>query len=85
MNNTTLKPNVLQMLEIARECGLIMLGEAYSNYMLHYDCFFLISDIENQQNKFFEELKDYNLLEEYDNKWTLLNISIEHAIDLVKK
>lgn len=43
-----IKPSVLGMLEVGKACGLFTLEEAYSNYMNHYDCFFLISDYHSQ-------------------------------------
>lgn len=44
-DNKKLKPDILQMLNIAKDCGLVTVGEAYDNYMAHYIMFFLYSRV----------------------------------------
>lgn len=80
-----LKPDILQMLEIGRECGLIYFEEAYHNYLNHYDCFFLIERLQEQMTEFKDELLKAQLLEA-DEEGTLYlkSMSIENAIKQVK-
>ena len=58
-----LRPDVLQMLVIGKDCGLATLSEAWNNYMNHYDCFFLISDYVNQKVQFDADLIKLDLVE----------------------
>jgi hypothetical protein len=81
-----LKPNILQMLEIGRECGLTYLEEAHYNYMNHYDCFFLIDKFQEQCVDFTNELVKYDLVgTDEDGILFLKSISIEHAIKQIKE
>lgn len=52
-----LKPSVLQMLLLGQDYGLLTVDDAYSNYMNHYDCFFLIDKFQEQHKDFVEELQ----------------------------
>ncbi len=72
-----LKPSVAQMIQIAYSCGLNTLEEAYNNYMLHYDCFFLIDKINEQHVDFMQELKDLGFTEQVDGINELLSLSID--------
>lgn len=58
-----LKPSVLQMLLLGQDCGLLTVDDAYSNYMNHYDCFFLIDRFQEQHQVFVEELKSLGFVE----------------------
>lgn len=78
----SLNPNVMQMLSIAKECGLTTLEEAHTHYMMHYDYFFLISDFFNQHQKFVEELRKFEMV---DENLTLKELSIEEALYNVKR
>ena len=83
MQSETLKPNILQMLEIGKDCGLDTVQEAYENYSNHYDMFFLISDIRNQTKVFHEELFEIGLLERKDGKmYSIPERSIDEAIEI---
>lgn len=45
-----MKPMTIEdTIQIGYDCGLTTLDEAYSQIMLHYDCFFLISDFAAQR------------------------------------
>lgn len=59
-----LRPSVSQMLRIGKGCELNTLGEAYNNYISHYDCFFLISDYENQYKIFAEDILSLGWIDE---------------------
>jgi len=48
--------SAIGMLEIAEACGLNTVGEAYENYMNHYDCFFSIENFKAEFKTFKEEL-----------------------------
>ena|ERR1019366_4819350 len=85
MSESELKPNVVQMLEIGRDCGLSMLGEAYQNYMNHYDCFFLIEDYTNQYDKFVADLTVAGLVTYVDAFPHLLDMTIEQALIKAKQ
>jgi hypothetical protein len=80
----SLKPSIVQMLNVAQDCGLTTLNEAYSNYMSHYDCFFLLSDYAAQQAVFFAQLKECGFFVAQGNSYTLKEISIVEALDTYK-
>ena len=82
-NKMSLKPSVLQMLHIAKDCGLSTLNEALNNYLNHYDMFFLISDYANQKKAFDEEIISKGLVDKNENGYLLKNISIDDALILV--
>lgn len=71
-----LKPSVLQMLLLGQDCGLLTVDDAYSNYMNHYDCFFLIEKFQEQHQVFVEELQSLGFVDGCQFK----DISIEGAI-----
>ena len=52
----SLKPNIIQMLMIAKDIGIDHLEDAYNNYQRHYYLFFLIDDFAAQDKKFTEDL-----------------------------
>jgi hypothetical protein len=79
----TLKPDVLQMLVIGKDCGLSQLGEAVANYMNHYDCFFLISDFINQQTRFISDLINLKLIElDLNGSLYIKEITIDEALNI---
>jgi hypothetical protein len=74
------------MLEVGRECDLTLLCEAYDNYMNHYYCFFLISDLTAQRQDFFNELYALKLIKpvpDSETEFELLDISIADALRLL--
>ena len=73
-----LEPSVEGMLKVGRDCGLLMVEEAYNNYMHHYDMFFLIEDYTNQYIKFVQDLKEAKLLKK---DMTLRHCLIEDALE----
>lgn len=78
----SLKPNIRQMLEIGKDLGLTTLDEAHSNYMRHYDCFFLISDFQEQNNKFVIDIITLGWLDE--TKY-LKDLTIEECLEQLTK
>lgn len=72
-----LEPSIRGMLELGKNCGLSMLEEAYKNYMLHYDCFFLIANYEEQYNKF---KKDIDMQGWIDLNGYLIKTTIEDCL-----
>lgn len=72
-----LKPSVAQMLQVGYSCGLSTLDEAYSQYMSHYECFFLIDKYQEQYAVFVQELKDLGFTEQIDGVNELLSLSID--------
>lgn len=80
LGKSTLKPSVLQMLRIGKGCGLTYVGEAYNNYMNHYDCFFLLSDYENQLRQFEQDLKDCGFVVKTDSGYGIKDITIKEAL-----
>lgn len=68
-----LKPNIQQMIQIGKDCGLSTLDEAYSNYLNHYDMFFLIEKYNEQLRDFVVDLAIAGLLVEEDNKVMLVD------------
>jgi hypothetical protein len=47
-----------ETIQIGYGCGLNTLEEAYNNIMNHYDCFFLIADINNQISNYIKLFED---------------------------
>ena len=78
-----IKPDVLQMLLLGKDVGLETLSEAYSNYMNHYDCFFLIDSFDQQYVEFKREIEDFKLTEKQGDTVNLKNLSIDEAIKIV--
>lgn len=76
------------MLEIGEGCGLKTLGEAYSNFMNHYDAFFLIDRFSEQHKEFIEELESYGLakFDRENRKYSITNPdqTIEEALSKIK-
>jgi hypothetical protein len=73
----SLKPSVMQMLEVAQGCELKTLQEAYDNYMLHYDMFFLIEKYQEQYSEFVAELYDLGLA----NNEMMVDMTIEAVLE----
>ena len=78
-----LKPDIKQMLELAKDMGLTTLEDAFIEYMRHYDLFFLMSDYQNQLNNFCTEIANLNWLEAEDNY--LRDMTIEECLALLEK
>lgn len=57
-----LVPNLRQMLDIGYGCGLQLVGEAYSNYMQHYDLFFFIANMKEQLDNLHLEMRIAGLI-----------------------
>ena len=57
MDNLTL----LEACKIAQDCGLETVGEAIMNVELHYDAFFSIANLEEEERAFYEDVKRYNV------------------------
>lgn len=74
---------VREFLEIGKGCGLDHIEEAYNNYMLHYDLFFIIDKYAEQYKEFIDELHEHNLLETTDEGLMLLDISIDEALERI--
>lgn len=77
-----MKPCVKEMLEVAEACGLETVDEAYSNYMNHYDAFFLIDKYAEQQHALHSEMKQLRLIVRVEGKvdrWTIKDTSIAEA------
>lgn len=78
-----LKPNVAQMISVAYACGLSTLNEAYDQYMLHYDCFFLIDKFHEQHKDFVEELKDFGFIDEENGVLSLVEYSLDSCAHIL--
>ena len=78
-----LKPSVAQMLLIGHGCGLHTLEEAYSNYLSHYDCFFLIDKFHEQNAVFTQQLKDLGFTEQIDGINELIDIPLEICLKML--
>jgi len=76
-----LKPDVKQMLEIGKDCGLSTLAEAYGHYMCHYDLFFLISNYSEQYGVFRDNLIDLGFVDTATME--LIDVSIDSALKRV--
>lgn len=77
-----MKPCVKEMLEVAEACGLETVDEAYTNYMNHYDAFFLIDKFQEQQHALHGEMKQMRLIKRVEgkaDKWTIVDTSIAEA------
>lgn len=77
-------PNVKEMLEVAQECGLKTLGEAYDNYQMHYTMFFLIEKFSEQNKKLTKELVDLGLTETVEGRSSLRELSIGDALEIIR-
>ncbi len=78
-----LKPDIKQMLEIAKDMGLSTLEDAFTEYMRHYDLFFLLSDYQNQLQKFTTDIANLNWLE--GESMYLKDMTIEECLALLEK
>ena len=80
-----LKPDVREMLEIGKGCGLEHIAEAYQNYMNHSDCFFLFEKYAEQSRDFAEEMERIGLITKTDGDppYQMCDLSIEAAIEKV--
>lgn len=76
-------PTPAMMLQIGFDCGLSLAEEAYANMMHHYDCFFLIEDINSQMEKFHEALGDAGFLDCYMGRCKFKPLTIEAAAQLI--
>ena len=72
-----LKPSVIGMVQVGYDCGLSTLEEAYTQYMSHYDCFFLIDKFHEQNAEFSEQLKDLGFTEQVDGFTELIDMNLE--------
>ena len=73
-----LKPNIAQMLTIAKGCDLSTLEEAYQMYLNHYDCFFLIEKFQEQSQWLAAELFKLGFVDA--NTGLLIDISIDECM-----
>lgn len=81
-----MKPNPLQMLEVAEACGLVSVREAFQNYMDHYDCFFLISDYPTQYAQFVKDLISLDLVILVgDNKFDIVDLPIASVLPSIRR
>ena len=78
-----LKPDIKQMLEIAKDAGLSTLEDAFTEYMRHSDMFFLLSDYQNQLQKFTTDIANLNWLE--DEGMYLKDMTIEECLEILQK
>lgn len=78
-----LKPSVKQMLLIGQSCGLDTVEEAYSNYLMHYDMFFLIEKYQEQLSEFNAEIISLGLTMETGDGTIFKDIPIKDAIDRI--
>ena len=85
---TKLVPSIDEMLLIGHGCGLTTLDEAYSNYMNHYDMFFLVDEYATQYNVFLRDLAIRGYLEEVEvegiSRAQLIEANIEDLIDVTR-
>ena len=76
--------NILEMLRIGEACGLDTVEEAFSDYMNHYDLFFLMENYHKQYNELIDELVRSKIVTEVEKgKYTFINISIKDALILL--
>lgn len=77
--------SVKGMLEMGKECGLKWLAGAYSNYMNHYDCFFTIANIEEEEKVFHDEMLSLGLLRRNeDGKLCVNEMTIDHCLEIMQ-
>lgn len=77
-----MKPNVESMLDLGETCGLTTVEEAYNNVMLHYDAFFTIANLKEEEHALHCEMKQYRLIErvpEKNNVWRIKDVTIKEA------
>ena len=79
-----LKPNIMQMLTIAKDMGIDHLEDAYNDYQRHYDLFFLIDDFAAQNKKFTEDLIMVGLVDKTPDGLFLKDVSVDEAIKIVE-
>lgn len=72
-----------EMLQIGFDCGLTTVEEAYSQIMSHYDCFFLIENINEQLQAFNERLGELGFLDCYAGKCKIKNLTILAAAEII--
>ena len=79
-----LKPSVKQMLMIGKDMGYETVEVAYSDYMRHYDCFFLIEDFQNQNKEFTQQIIDYGLvIKEGDGSYSFKDLTVNEALRII--
>ena len=89
-------PSVRNMLEIGKDLGLGTAYNAHSQYMRHYDCFFLIDDFSAQQKVFNRQLYDIGIFIDADKppavyKWCddvgpiedVVELTIDKALEML--
>jgi hypothetical protein len=80
-----LKPNIIQMLLIAKDMNLDTLEDAYFDYQRHYDLFFSVENFSEQNEKFTQDLINCGLVDNVDGKLCLKDIMIDEAIKVYKE
>jgi hypothetical protein len=85
-DKTELKPSVKEMLVIGEGSGLTYVSEAYSSYLNHYDCFFLISKFKEQLAEFHQEMQSIGLVVSKEGKLQLIDdLTIIRALQLLEE
>ena len=84
-NKMSNEPNTKSMLNVAKDCDLTSLSEAWNNYNIHYTLFFEIDRFSEQYNALVKEMVGYGLITvDVNGKKTLAVISIDDALKLVE-
>jgi len=74
-----INPSIEQMLEVGRDCGLHTVGQAYGNYLNHYQMFFSLENLEGQTRAFELQLQQAGLGDEQSIADALLKINQNNA------
>ena len=81
---STIRPSLLQMLEMGQGMDLEYIDEAYDTYMMHYDVFFYIPKMNEQLDVLIQELINANLVDKgSDGKYILKTITIKEALEKI--
>lgn len=75
-----LKPNVMQMLMIAKDVGIDHLEDAYNDFQRHYDLFFSIENFAEQNRELTQDLINGGLIDTVGGKLYLKDVSVDEAI-----
>lgn len=80
----SLKPSVMQMLQIGKGMGFDTVSEAFDSYMMHYDCFFLIDKFAEQNKAFEDRLKELGFVEQINGKFYIKDMTIDEGLEILK-
>jgi hypothetical protein len=77
------KMTVQKMLQVGYDCDLVHIEEAYSMITSHYDVFFLIENLQQELQEFFELLKNADLLTDTGHGYEFKDLTLIEAAEII--